>query len=256
MKAVFEVPGYPYEDQMAEDHDYPPTSLLYAMKELTIEITHTEMIDGFEYFVFNRADYDWPPVPNLFWAGQKVRLSDEGVLLLHWNGQDIPLYDFNPHHPNDYSISEYPLLKNENKPVKVDIRRRIWEESKNPYDVLNPPANLGQVFMALYKVRYPEFHILNFYDQIDDHTGTMFVTGYGLATYETFYPGFDASVNFMNRIAPISAIISGEKVLYEQTGGPNFTFFSMFGHWSLLSDFINGSSSVQSISWGQVKRYR
>ena len=43
-----------------------------ASGEFTIEITHTEMIEGQEYFVFSDIEYDWPPVPNLFLADQKV----------------------------------------------------------------------------------------------------------------------------------------------------------------------------------------
>ena len=52
------------------------------------------MIDGFEYYVFSDADYAWPPLPELFWGGKKVRLSAEGFLVFRWDGQDVPVYDF------------------------------------------------------------------------------------------------------------------------------------------------------------------
>ena len=82
----FDIPGYPPGSL--------PDSLTFAKKIVTIEITHTEVIDGLEYFVFNDAEYDWPPLPNFFWGGKKVRLSDEGFLIFRWNGQELPVYDF------------------------------------------------------------------------------------------------------------------------------------------------------------------
>ena len=86
----FDIPGYP--------PGIPSDSLLFAEKIVTIEITHTEVIDGLEYFVFSDADYDWPPLPDFFWGGKKVRLSDEGFLVFRWNGQELPVYDFgHPH---------------------------------------------------------------------------------------------------------------------------------------------------------------
>ena len=70
-----EIPGYPH----GQGNPIPPDSLRYVEKKpLTIEITHTEVIDGLEYFVFSDADYTWPPLPALFWDGKKVRLSARG----------------------------------------------------------------------------------------------------------------------------------------------------------------------------------
>ena len=51
IRMLFEIPGYPYDN-----HEFPPDSLRWGKRELTIEITHTEMIDGWEYFVFSQAD--------------------------------------------------------------------------------------------------------------------------------------------------------------------------------------------------------
>ena len=102
LQMLFEVPG---------GYRHPPDSLLWGEREFTIEVTHTERIDGLEYFVFSQAEYDWPPLPNLFWAGQKVRLSDEGVLLFRWNGQDVPLYDLNLQHPGSYALTKGTTMK-------------------------------------------------------------------------------------------------------------------------------------------------
>ena len=97
-----EIPSYPH----GWDNPMPPDSLTTVKRILTIEITHTEMIDGLEYFVFSSDDYAWPPLPEFFWGGKKVRLSAEGFLVFRWNGQDVPLYDFGHHHhldaPNSY----------------------------------------------------------------------------------------------------------------------------------------------------------
>ena len=99
VRAMFEIPGYPYYPDMQngflpdEPGFFEPEGA-FADEVFTIEITHTEMIEGQEYFVFSDVEYDWPPVPNLFLAGQKVRFSDEGTLLFRWQGQDIPLYAF------------------------------------------------------------------------------------------------------------------------------------------------------------------
>ena len=44
IRMLFEVPG---------GDRYPPDSLLWSEREFTIEITHTEWIDGLEYVVFS-----------------------------------------------------------------------------------------------------------------------------------------------------------------------------------------------------------
>ena len=130
IRMLFEIPGYPYDNP-----GIPPDSLRWSKRELTIEITHTEMIDGLEYFVFSHADYDWPPLPKLFWAGQQVRLSDEGVLLFRWDGQDVPLYDLNFQHSGRYSIPAYPLR--EDLVTKLDVRRGKRREIQIQIDFLS-----------------------------------------------------------------------------------------------------------------------
>ena len=173
--------------------------------ELTIEITHTETIDGFKYFVFSHADYDCASIPIPFWAGQKVRLTDEGILLFRWNGQDVPVYAF-PQQHNEISY---------------------------------------------------RFYFDNGHYSGHRQTQVLFVTGYGLAgcmIYETF-PDFGDQL--LNDISPISALIDGEEVLYEQTGGPILTDALRGGmDWSNFFESLSEilpSSSVQSTSWGQVK---
>lgn len=219
IRMLFEIPGYPYDN-----YELPPDSLRWGERELTIEITHTEMIDGLEYFVFSRADYDRPPLPNLFWAGQKVRLSDKGVLLFRWNGQDVPLYDLNPQHPGRYSIPAYPIR--EDLVTKLDVRRRYG----------------GGRQSLINFTPHPE---INLPDKMDNFSVTVVLPRYGLFCIESYYVlsesifgllGFsEAHLFFLNELEPISAIISGEEVSYGQAH----------------RDYFN--THVQSSSWGRLK---
>ena len=222
IRMLFEIPGYPYDN-----HEFPPDSLRGGKRELTIEITHTEMIDGLEYFVFSHADYDWPPLPNLFWAGQQVRLSDEGVLLFRWNEQDVPLYDLNFQHPRSYSIPAYPIR--EDLVTRLDVWRSNRLEGQRlinftAYPEINLPANMQNL----------------------SSTSIAILPGYGLFCSESYYEesasifgeGFFSDIRplFFSELDPISAIISGEEVSYEQARRGDF------------------DTHVQSSSWGQLKR--
>ena len=219
-----QIPAYPYDND-----ESIPDSLLWIERELTIEITHTEAIDGLEYFVFSHADYDWPPIPNLFWAGQQVRLSDEGVLLFRWNGQDVPLYDLNFQHPGRYSIPAYPLR--EDLVTKLNVRRG---------------NRVGREIQIYFTVTYPELNLPNNMKNWSA-TDIAILPGYGLACNERYYrrtrgagllPDIFSGVSlfFYNDLRAISAIISGEEVSYKQ---------------ALRGDF---NTHVQSSSWGQLKR--
>ena len=172
---------------------YPPgiplDSLRLAEKIVTIEITHTEVIDGLEYFVFSDADYAWPPLPGFFWGGKKVRLSDEGFLVFRWNGQDIPVYDFG----HTSSPCEY--------------RRTLPIESGTAEVRFNR-------FYAPYQLSRVSF-VLNSYSLSSDNAGIIFLQKYGVGQsyIEFLYCG---SVVFRNELAPISATISGEEIVYQQ----------------------------------------
>ena len=219
-----QIPGYPYGN-----YGLPPDSLRWVERALTIEITHTEMIDGLEYFVFSHADYDWPPIPNLFWAGQQVRLSDEGVLLFRWNEQDVPLYDLNFQHPSSYSISTYPIRGDVS--TKLDISRRVGDDGQIIFDFL-----------------YPELPTI---PNMTVYRNVFFLPRYGLSAYANEYYG-ESSVSLpdfgggfswgeitrfvINILRPISAIISGEEVSYEQARRGDF------------------DTHVQASPWGQLKR--
>ena len=215
IRMLFEVPG---------GDRYPPDSLLWVKRELTIEVTHREMIDGLEYFVFSRADYDWPPLPSLFWAGQKVRLSDEGVLLFRWNGQDVPLYDLNFQHPGSYSIPAYPLRED------LVTKLGVWR-----------PDRIGRGMQINFQVFFPELDLPNSMRGMS-RSNIGVIPGYGLGCNESYYESYEHAwgtgvhLLYLNDLEPISAIISGEAVSYEQARRGDF------------------DTHVQSTSWGQLKR--
>ena len=244
VQMLFEIPGYPYDSP-----EIPPDSLLWVdHRELTIEITHTEMIDGSEYFVFSRADYDWPPLPELFWAGQKVRLSSEGVLLFRWNGQDVPLYDCNLQHPSEYSIPAYPIR--EGIFTKLAIRRQGPRDERQrwitfsvtfpelPFPI-NFPEDMPSVIDTAFQEQDPIDALLFHFSQPRRLSSVAYITfreGYGL-TYGEYYDrstGWELVPFFWNRLDPISAIISGASVSSKQP--------------------LTGNTHVQPSSWGQLKR--
>ncbi len=171
----FDIPGYP--------PGHPPDSLKYAEKIVTIEITHTEVIDGLEYFVFSDADYAWPPVPDLFWGGKKVRLSDEGFLVFRWNGQDIPAYDLGYlGDPHRYTGT----LPSGSGTAEIRFDR----------------------FYAQYRLSRVTFRF---------NVGlSVFLQGYGMGRTYIYVPGFGGDIRFRNILEPISAMISGEEITYEQ----------------------------------------
>ena len=238
VRAMFEIPGYPYYPDMQNGFPGEPEGAS-AHGEFTIEITHTEMIEGQEYFVFSDIEYDWPPVPNLFLAGQKVRFSDEGTLLFRWQGQDIPLYAFRD---SDCCSPEYPVLQNENLPVKQFIQ-----------SFFIPAENLGGgIERVIYRMEFPPslsqasvagFQV-EFREELREELKTRlflgsveFLAGYGLFSYHRSKPGYGdlpmILTSFENDIRPVSAVIGGKKLEFSYTPI----------EWT----------SVQPTSWGQLK---
>ena len=177
----FDIPGYPPGS--------PPDSLRFVEKIVTIEITHTEVIDGLEYFVFSDADYAWPPLPDLFWDGKKVRLSDEGFLVFRWNGQDIPAYDFgylgNPH---KYTGT----LPSGSGTAEVRFERFYSQYRLS-----------GVSFRSHYSKHYSEGF-------------SFFLQGYGMGRAYIYVGGFEEDIPFRNILESVSAMISGEEIIYEQ----------------------------------------
>lgn len=243
VRALFEIPGFPYypddrdKPYGPDDYDEIERYARPPFRDLTIEITHIEIIEGQEYFVFSDVDYDWPPVPNLFLAGQKVRFSDEGALLFRWNGQDIPLYVFRE--DAYYITPAYPVLHNENLPVEHTFWADFLPASKlgDSWDLsheglshigMTPPPLLGLATAVVFSVTLDHSFSLGF---------IRFVADYGIVTYNRYLPGTgDLGVifkDFENSILPISAVIGGKKL--------EFSYHPI------------NRTNVQSTTWGQLK---
>ena len=237
-RLTMEIPGYPLLPGLA-DSVHPPYDLRSpGPRKLTLEITHTETIEGHTYFVFSQPAYDWPPVPTLCLADQKVRFSDEGVLLIRQQEQDIPLYDFappyeygvftadHPHSDKDYTTPAYPVIY-AHDPVRLSLRvlRNFWDARLTIYrHLFNPPPlpSFGPAFFTRFIVT----------PLLGD---VYFLANYGLAGYGIGRPGWDSASIFANHLQPVSAVIGGKKIVYNV-------------HWDVYWE-----TSVQSSSWGQLK---
>ena len=241
-----EIPGYPH----GRGNPMPPDSLRLAEKIVTIEITHTEVIDGLEYFVFSDPDYTWPPLPALFWDGKKVRLSDEGFLVFRWNGQDVSVYDLDHHHldlggydrrvKNSYTFT----LPSESDMTKVNITRHMSFYSDGLRTESPEPES-----------RYSVVRFIS--SQVDsyDKSSCFFLRGYGIGQLYTKMSGLESSPIFRNILTPISANIDGEEILYPKHTLLDISYRSPF---FLILDLFGTSpdttTSVQPTSWGRLKQ--
>lgn len=178
------IPGFPYGPD-----NPPPDSLLYIEnKPLTIRITHTEQIDGLDYFVFSDPEYDWPPMPDLFWAGKKVRLSEDGKLIFRWNGQDIPVF----------ALGRPPIVTMPGvDPTLVGGRGRTLQFYKFSGTSTRLPYLRFSFSYKSWDYRY------------------VFIHGYGMGPIATDIFATHTSPVYINDLAPVSATIDGEEISYE-----------------------------------------
>ena len=221
IRAVWEVPGYPLTDRY--DRESLFFDSLYYEGELTLEITHAEMIEGHTYFVFGKPS-DWPPVPTLCLAGQKVRFSDAGVLLVRQQKQDIPLYDFSPPY-TPFTFPDY---------VTKDYTTPAYSVLYDAYDPVSLPLTMRRFFL-FDRAFVSSFSVHADLSAFGNLGGVYFLANYGLAQYEILdfsEPGdFPSSEN---TLYPVSAVIDGQTIEYP-------------------SALPLGYTHVQPTSWGQLK---
>ena len=187
------IPGFPY----GPDNPPPYSLLLIDNKPLTIEITHTEQIDGLDYFVFSDPEYDWPPMPDLFWAGQKVRLSEDGKLIFRWNGQDIPVYDLDGPYTNPPASDPSPTVTMPGvDPTFISIAERdLWF-----YRLSGTSTRLSSLFFSFgYRWGYE----------------CMFLQGYGISFFSNGLFWTSTAPVYINDLVAVSATIDGEEISYE-----------------------------------------
>ena len=202
----FEVPGYP----MGES--YPPGSLISTNRAtVVVEITHTERIGGAEYFVFSEAPYDWPPLPEFFWAGQKVRLSDRDILFFYRNGTHIPLYDFREF-KSTYSFPLGAVSAFKYIPIGGGIEKLMNDRLTHPeylWDAVMKPAYQDQVLEILFRFGELMEYSLTRWD-------SQFVKGYGIGHSGKSILAPANNVPFLNILNPVSATLSGEEVSFKE----------------------------------------
>ena len=236
----FEIPGYPFGG------DDPPDSLTRpAPAFVTVEITHTEMIEGNEYFVFSGPPYSWPPLPMFFWAGQKVRLSNEGILYFFGVHEAryrpsvdnllLPLYDFRvPSYENNYTVHpdqidfELPWGPFSDRIEVVRFMSTWLHNPKFPghpfyrpkFPVIPDHLDLDMRVNPLYRDKVLEIIFTldsnPLYWDESDHFEASFVYGYGLGLFKLGEWGPDSWSRFLNILYPVSAVLSGKEVSYEE----------------------------------------
>lgn len=219
---------------------------LRRVRTVTIEITHTEVIDGLEYFVFSDGanpvadsmevrsasvgtDYVRRPLPEFFWGGKKVRLSDEGILMFRWDGQDIPVYDFgsNSSNPHRY-IGTFPT-----------------------------EADMDQTGVRRVYTPYKRSRVDFSFNYFSSDAEVAFLQGYGMGLTYFYVEGFCGSVDFRNVLGPLSATISGKEIVYEHN--PQFASTGL-GQVSQVRmgegfDFNQGRHSESSNDFELVRRH-
>ena len=171
-----------------------PDSIRFVENIVTVEITHTEVIDGLEYFVFSDADYAWPPLPGFFWAGKKVRLSDGGILVFHWEGQDVPVYDF--------SGTSDPYAYRSTLPIGSGTAEVHFNRTYTQH-------RLSRVYFDV-----------DYFGRSDSPSRSVFIQGYGMGLSYFYVGGLCGRVEFRNALGLLSATIAGKEVVYERN--PHF----------------------------------
>ena len=213
----FEIPGYP---PLGES--FPPESLTHPDEAvISVEITHKEQIDGFDYFVFSGPSYSWPPLATFFWAGQKVRLSEDGILHLHRNGTDIPLYDFRmpSERRHRYEATPAPATPASafgyiSRSKVIEMERWLGDRLSFPVypdhlEVEKNPAYQDQFLEIGFRFSNATSYTTNFWSD----WRVLFVNGYGLGFFER---NEEAGIYFLNQLYPISAVLSGNEISFEE----------------------------------------
>ncbi len=181
---------------------FPPAAGEYALSDsirlgekiLTVEITHTEVINGLEYFVFSDADYSWPPLPGFFWSNKKVRLSDEGILIFHWEGRDVSVYDFSG---TSDSYTYHSTLPIGSGTSEVSFNRTYTQHQTS------------RVYFNF-----------DYFSRSDSPSRSVFTQGYGMGLIYFYVGGLCGRVDFRNALGLLSATIDGKEVVYERN--PHF----------------------------------
>ena len=238
LRSILDIPKYPsfYEsfgtDEAWRNRQNPPDNLTSITRRFTIEITHTEKIGSNEYFVFSHLGYDWPPVPNFFLAGKKVRFSkhsDEFNTLAF--GEDegtgrLDLYRFHPYDILPYSVPDQPLLLDKNLRGTLFIGRTLSYANDNVFIEAKPLTHWDQEIVASFAISSEG----TFLGEV------LFVTGYGLAMYDLSWWDYgEAPLTYFHlSIIPVSAVIGGKEIEFPYVAPALWTHVQSTTSWGQL----------------------
>ena len=235
----------PGDTLLGKSPDYidPPAALTHPDKQyFTLEITHTEFIDGFEYFVFNEPPYDWPPMPGLgliwneqwdrekglFFAGNKVRLSDDGVLIFRLDGVDVPVFDFSMPssrwHSNDvrrFFTGDLPsghpdprgvlFISRQMRDIFRSVALSAWYRDR--LDIFVNPAYRNQPLEFAFNWEVDWNIPSEWYGYPFEPAGTVqFLNGFGMRRFSREWLDLHYQSVFFNSVVARSAVISGKEM--------------------------------------------
>lgn len=227
----------PYWDQ------WPALDEPVIYPEFTIEVLHTEIIDGKTYYVISDMPADWPPAPPHFIAGKKLRWqgtrlmerTDEGEQATFrfdatsadytWPPTDRSPFVFSSSGITAYLYMAYPFE------ISNLFRITYLVSTTEGNDQVSVEAGLKPVPWYYFKLDSYAARKLVSHDPDWDfvlYRSCKFLAGYGVLACEA------ASFNVLqNSLVPLRAVIDGTSVEFADALIP---------------------TGISSASWGQIKQ--
>ena len=184
------------------EHTYRSSGDHALVRELTIEITHTELIDKRQYWGFSAVEDPFAPLPYFFMAGKLMRWTPDGQLIERKGDDDVVLFDFSAGEPATYPI---PMHEGDTEVLVL------------PNEVSAVPTYL--------------FSFLGHTD-IYEHRSATFMLDFGLshAFVESARSDYTEA---LNELLAVRAVIGGQPIEYEDartglpTVVPRLTWFDL-----------------------------
>lgn len=227
-------------------------------KSFMLTVEHTEEIDGKTYFVMSDMPSGWPPAPQGFISGKKLRW-ERTRLMEHANTGELVYHDFGNYGPDEIFEWEDTVTDGYHVPVDgfylpADDLREKLEAKKQTED--EPPGPRSQIS---HEIRSTTFlhgwglwecrEEVSVYDPDDpDQESTYSNSTASFSSSEVSSPVWKG---FENRIAVVKASLIegiGEDRVVNTMG----TYEGRHGLRGTVTSF---SSSVTPLSWGQVKNW-
>ena len=196
----------------------------YLAKEVTIQITDEEILEH-TYYTFSPMPYDWPPPPDFFLAGKKVRIDEKGALIELVGNAERYLFDFTFSQDADREIA----LSNDDTTWRISGYISLTNGGIFQDEIL-----LGQ-FIHIFS---NDLEARELYEYHVDVKKAFFRQFYGIDIFDfTIWGPTDDWVLYQNQLFPLYAVINGNRINYSDMGG------------------IDPMTTLISIStWGKLKR--